>query len=160
MNDMGKILSKTLIHSGDSPFQQIILSSNKFASHVKKKKKKKEASNLSLINLSTSLFLTLYLSTPYLVRMGVFRFASFIPDHELMIPGSKNCDPASCDLSLFFFFGGILVFAKIGNPETSSDLPKVLHNKTKLSSQGARDILCEAVHHAAIFFFYRLSDVR
>lgn len=130
MNDVRKIFSKTLIHSEDSPFQQIILSSNKFASHVEKK----EASNLSLINLSTSLFLTLYLSTPYLVRMGVFRFASFIPDHELMIPGSKNSDPASRvpSLSLFLFWR-FSVFANIGNPETCLHLPKVLHNKTKLS---------------------------
>lgn len=154
MNDIRKVLSKTLIHSGDSPFQQIILSSNKFASHAKKK----EASNLSLINLSTSLFLTLYLSTPYLVRMGVFRFASFIPDHELMIPGSKNSDPASCDPSLFFFFGGFLFSPKSATLKLALICRKFY--TTKQNFQGARDILCEAFRHAAIFFFYRLSHVR
>lgn len=156
MNDVRKFLSKTLIHSEDSPFQQIILSSNKFASHVKKK----EASNLSLINLSTSLFLTLYLSTPYLVRMGVFRFASFIRDHELMIPGSKNSDPRlSRSLSLFFFFGGFLFSPKSATLKFALICRKFYYT-TKQNFQGARNILCEAFRHAAIFFFYRLSDVR
>ena len=112
---------------------------------------------MSLINLSTSLFLTLYLSTPYLVRMGVIRFASFIPDHELMIPESKNNDPASYEFS-FFCFGGFPF-----SPKSATLKPALIRRKfftTKQNFRGVRDILCEAIRHAAIFFFYRLSYVR